>query len=82
MEETWAMLKEEEGREPLISLPLCCDGQESRSLEIHTPGVPPVPWRWSNDTLRRVRSVQNVLIFMGHHFICKSFQQSSSWARS
>lgn len=80
MEETWRMLKEEEGKEPLISLPLCCDGQETRSLEIGTCASAPVPWSWSDDRLRRVRNLENILIFMGHHFICKPLQQTSSWA--
>lgn len=49
--------KEEEGKEPLISLPLGGDGQETHSLEIHTSASALVPWSWSNDKLRRVRNL-------------------------
>jgi len=70
------------GKEPLISLSLCCDGQETHSLEIHTSASAPRPWSRSDDKLQRARSLQNILMFMGHHFICKPLQQTSSWARS
>lgn len=43
MEVAWGMLNEEEGKEPLISLPLCCDGRETHCLERHTSASAPVP---------------------------------------
>lgn len=49
--------KEEEGKEPLISLPLGGDGQETHSLEIHTSASALVPWSWSDDKLQRVRNL-------------------------